>query len=218
MNPNEFIITRKRKKYRFAIFANAPNCFEMEQLHAAHIVELAAGKSVTLEIGAGTALFSVELARRHPERFFIATDAKADRLQVGSIVATDEKLENIIFVRVHADQMTELIAPRTIDEIWLTFSDPFPKKRHAKHRLSHARFLSHYRTILSDNGVLLQKTDSHVLFDWSLEQYVSNQWHITELTYDLHESKLAADYKIMTTYEQRFSADGLPIYFVSARR
>lgn len=216
MNPDDFIITRKRKKYKFARFANFENCYEATEITPDEIDELADGREVTLEIGAGTALFTVELARRHPERFFVATDVKADRLQTGAKLALQDKIENIIFIRLHTMQIGSMFHACSIATIWLTFSDPFPKTRQAKHRLSHPNFLELYRTVLKSDGILHQKTDNHALFDYSLEQFVADGWHIRELTYDLHESDLNDDYKIMTTFETKFLAQGLPIYLLSA--
>lgn len=211
VDPKDFIITRKRKKYRFAHFANADNCFELADWSPLR------QKGLTVEIGAGTALFSVELASRYPDRVFIALDVKADRLQKGAREAMDRGLKNIYFVRARADQLLEVVQPSSVDHLWLTFSDPFPKKRDAKRRLVAPVFLGLYRQVLEKNGVLCQKTDNHELFDWSLETLVANHWHITELSYDLHESTLSEDYKIMTTYEARFIAEGLVTYFVCAR-
>lgn len=217
INPDDFIIMRKRKKYKFARFANFENCFEATEIAPDDVAERADGKKITAEIGAGTALFSVELARRHPERFFVATDVKADRLQTGAKLAIELGLTNVIFVRIHTMQLVGVVAAHSVSELWLTFSDPFPRDRQAKHRLTHPNFLRLYREVLKDNGVLHQKTDNHALFDWSLEQLINDKWSLTELTYDLHESSLSDDYKIMTTFEQRFVAEGLPIYCVSAK-
>jgi len=216
VNPDDFIITRKRKKYKFARFSNYENCFEATEITAGQIAKLADGRPVTVEIGAGTGLFAAELARRHPDRFFVATDVKADRLQTGAKLALELKLDNIAFVRIHTMQITTIFDPHSVAEIWLTFSDPFPRDRQAKHRLSHPYFLKLYSDVLKDDGVLRQKTDNHALFDWSLEQLVMNEWSLTELSHDLHESKLSDDYKIMTTFEKRFVAEGLPIYLVSS--
>lgn len=213
MAAEDFIITRKRKKYKFARFEELPNCYEANQWHEEYATFT--HQPITLELGAGTGLFSLELARRHPDRLYIAADVKADRLYTASRVAHQDNLSNILFLRAHADQLPELFNEASVDELWLTFSDPFPKKRHAKHRLTHPRFLSKYGTLLRSGGIMRQKTDNHALFDWSLEQLVSSGWHIAELSYDLHESKLPDDYKVMTTFESRFVAEGLPIYYVS---
>lgn len=211
LDPDEFIITRKRKKYRFALFHNATNCFELADWQALD------GKHLVVEVGAGTGLFLTELAARHPEQTFIALDVKADRLQKGAREALERGLSNIFFVRARADQLLEVVRPGSVQTIWLTFSDPFPKKRDAKNRLTHPRFLELYKKAHVYKGAqLLFKTDSHDLFDWSLERLVADAWYLTALTYDLHESSLPEEYKIMTTYEQKWTAEGLPIMFVSA--
>ena len=175
VDPAEYIITRKRKKYRFALFANAPNCFELEQWRR---YANRPGAQLTVEIGAGTALFSVELATRHQDRQFIALDVKADRLQKGARLALERGLDNIWFVRARADQLLEVVSERSVSEIWLTFSDPFPRSSDAKRRLTAPRFLELYQAALHPQGVLRQKTDSHALFDWSLEQLVISGWSI----------------------------------------
>lgn len=208
LNPQDFIITRKRKKYRFALFHNASNCFELETWHPRK------GKNLTVEIGAGTGLFLVELAALHPERTYIALDVKGDRLQKGAIEALERELTNIFFVRARADQLLEIVKPHTVSEIWLTFSDPFPKKRDAKKRLTHPRYLEIFKNVhVRENAHMYMKTDNHALFDWSLEQFVTAGWNLNELSYDLHDSSLSDEYKIMTSYERRWISEGLPIYF-----
>lgn len=212
VNPDQFIITRKRKKYRFALFANAQNCFELEQWKPLK------QKNLVVEVGSGTGLFLSELAKLHPEQTFIAIDVKADRLQKGARAALEAGLDNIFFVRARADQLLEVVKPGTVQATWLTFSDPFPKKRDAKNRLTHPKFLELYKKAhVAKDAQILMKTDSHSLFDWSLEQLVSTGWSLTQLSYDLHDSDVSSDYKIMTTYEQKWTNQGLPIYFVAAR-
>lgn len=117
LDPNDFIITRKRKKYKFAKFYNAKNCFEFEewQKRAVDIVE----------VGAGTGLFSLELAKHHPEKRVVAVDVKADRLQFGAYRALEEGVENISFIRARADQICELFTAHQVSKIWLTFSIRF---------------------------------------------------------------------------------------------
>lgn len=211
VDPNRFIISRKRKKYRFALFYNYPNCFELEEWKPLPV------KGLVVEVGAGTGIFLVELATRYPYKKFIAVDVKADRLQKGARMAAERGLKNIYFVRARADQLLEVVKPGSVDELWLTFSDPFPKKGDAKRRLTHHNYLEIYKKAhVGKNAKLYLKTDSHSLFDWSLEQLVTANFPICELSYDLHASNLSSDYKIMTTYEQKWTAQGLPIYFVSA--
>lgn len=211
MTQKTFVITRKRKKYRFALFHNAKNCFELQEWKRLR------GKNIVVEVGAGTGLFLVELAKRNPGMQYIAIDVKGDRLQKGARAALELKLTNIYFVRARADQLLEVVGEHSVLDIWLTFSDPFPRKRDARRRLTHPVYLEIYKKAhVLKNAHLLLKTDSHGWFDWSLEQLIATGWRIDRLTYDLHNSDLPDDYKIMTSYEQKWTGEGLSIYFVAA--
>ncbi|HEU0266583.1 MAG TPA: tRNA (guanosine(46)-N7)-methyltransferase TrmB [Candidatus Saccharimonadaceae bacterium] len=215
LNPDDFIITRKRKKYKFAKFHNAENCFELKQWDKRHID--------VAEIGAGTGLFAVELAALHPGKIFAAVDVKADRLQKGAYQALERGLKNVVFIRARADQIDQLFAAQSLEQIWLTFPDPFPRKHSAGRRLTHPHFLEKYAALLKGSTLnrenkmhsssLYLKHDNVEFFHWSLEQLVAEKWHIDELSFDLHESELADDYKILTTYEKRWLGEGLKTNF-----
>ena len=200
IDPNEFIITRKRKKYKFAKFHNAENCYEFE--------EWKQQSADVVEIGAGTGLFSVELATRHPNKTFVAIDVKADRLQKGAYVASGRGLTNLSFVRARADQVDELFLTNSVETIWLTFADPFPKKRSAGRRMTHPIYLKKYRNLLQSGGSFIIKHDNSEFFEWSLEQLVIENWKVAELIFNLHDSDVADEYKIMTTYETRWIDEG----------
>jgi tRNA (guanine-N7-)-methyltransferase len=208
LDPNDFIITRKRKKYKFARFANSPLCFE----HA----EWPKTQADILEIGAGTGLLSVAMAERSPEEQVVAVDVKADRLITGANAATEKKLSNIRFLRTRADLLPELFTPHSVNAIWVTFPDPFPKKRSQGRRLTHPTYLKIFAQLLKSDGALYFKTDAHDLFDWSIEQLVQTGWHIEKLSFDLHESTLPSEYKVETTYEARFRAEDIRINFLKA--
>ena len=209
VNPNDYIITRKRKKYKFAKFYNSPLCFEFDEWSHRPVD--------VIEIGAGTGLFSVEQAALHPAKQFVAIDVKADRLQKGAYEATERGLTNITFLRARADQVLELFEADSLETIWITFPDPFPKKRSAGRRLTHRGYLTKYAQLLQpDNGRLCFKTDARELFLWSLEELVATGWRVNELSFDLHESGLSEVYKIMTTYEHRWTSEGIPTNFVQA--
>ena len=179
LNPDDFVIIRRRKKYKFAKFHNAENCFEFDEWR--DLCQYQQPAVSMLEIGAGTGMFSVELAQRHPDKIFAAVDVKGDRLQKGAYAALEQDLKNVFFVRARADQIDELISPKSLENIWITFPDPFPKKRSAGRRLTHPYFL-----------------------------------RISALSFDLHESDLSGEYKIMTTYERRWLNEGKAINFVKA--
>ncbi len=208
IDPNQFVITRRRKKYKFAKFANSPLCFEFDEWtkQAVDVVEL----------GAGTGLFSVALAARYPNTQFVALDVKGDRLQKGAYEVTARGLTNLRFLRARADQLAEVFPERSLRAIWSTFADPFPKKRSARRRMTHPYFLQHYAARLKPGGSLYLKHDNPTFFAWSLEQLVSQQWQIRELSFDLHNSDLSADYKIMTSYETRWLSEGRLTQFVRA--
>lgn len=208
IDPNDFVITRKRKKYKFAKFHNAPNCFELDDWTK---------RSVDIiEVGAGSALFSVELAARYPDKTVVALDVKADRLQQGAYAALERGIQNVQFVRARADQITEICQVRSVAQIWVTFPDPFPKARSAARRLSHPSFLAKYREILQPSGSLCLKHDNPEFFCWSLEQLVGDKWYLAELSFDLHDSSLSDVYKILTTYELRWLDEGRKTCFVRA--
>lgn len=208
MNPDDYIITRKRKKYKFAKFHNAQNCFEFAEWQKKPVD--------VIEVGAGNGLFSVELASRYPDRTFVAIDVKADRLQHGAYSAIERGITNVYFVRARADQIGELFEQHSVSQIWLTFPDPFPRSRSAGRRLTHPTFLTKFARLLVDTGSLCLKHDDPEFFAWSLEQLVDQRWHIDELSFDLHDSVLDENYKIMTTYEQRWLGEGKPTQFVRA--
>lgn len=210
IDPKRFVITRRRKLYKFALFHNSPLCFELDEWDKTIRPDV-------LEIGAGTGLFSVGLAQKYPAKQFVAIDVKADRLQTGARQADVDKLSNIYFLRARADQLAELFRAGSIGTIWLTFPDPYPKKRSAGRRLTQPHFLKIYQQLLRSDGALCLKTDAVDLFEWSLEQFIQENWLIKQQTPDLHNSNLSDDYKITTTYEKRFIADGLPTKFVKAR-
>ena len=210
LNPQDFIITRKRKLYKFALFNNSSICFEFNDWNPERT------EVDNLEIGAGTGLFSECLALKNPNKKFVAIDVKADRLVKGAQQSENDQLKNIRFLRARADQLLEAFAPHSIKYIWITFPDPYPRKRNAGRRLTHPTFLKIYKELLREDGALYFKTDAKELFDWSLEQLVAEGWRIQRLSFDLHESNLNENYKVMTTYERRFVSEGLKINFVKA--
>ena len=208
LNPKDFIITRKRKLYKFALFNNSSICFEFD--------EWKKDETHNLEIGAGTGLFSEALAAQNPSKKFVAVDVKADRLVKGAQQAELDGLNNIRFLRARADQLLQAFAPHSVKYLWVTFPDPFPRNRNAGRRLTHPTFLRLYAELLAEDGAFYFKTDAKELFDWSLEQLVAEGWQIQRLSFDLHESNLSENYKIMTTYERRFVNEGLKINVVKA--
>lgn len=172
-------------------------------------------RRLELEIGCGKGAFILEMARRHPEINFVAVEycKEAMLLAVEKVFAA--ALENVIFLNADAALLGEYFAPGEVDRIYLNFSDPWPKARHAKRRLTAPSFLGVYREILSEEGSIRQKTDNVLLFESSLESYAACGWRTDEICRDLHHSPEAAD-NILTEYEINFSGKGLAINAVTA--
>lgn len=213
----KLFITRKRKKYKFAKFDEFENCFQLEDF------TLNAIDDVVLEVGAGTGLFSVELARLYPEKTFIAVDIKSDRLYTGAKLADEFGLKNIMFVRGEISRFMDVVPENKVNEIWITFPDPYASEDQtrltstgARKRLTASKFLDMYKKTLFKKGHLYFKTDNEPLFDWSVSQLKDASWKIDKQTRDLHNSTFNENSKIMTTYEKRFIEKGLPIFFLSA--
>lgn len=216
------IISRKRKTYKFAHFESYKNCHsflrgsdpaELRKLLEAYFK---LGEKVVLEVAAGNAQFSLALARKHPENVYLAVDIKSDRLYTSAKQALEEGIENIQFLRMDLTDLSLVLLAQSVDELWLTFPDPYPKKKNHRRRLTYVNFLRQYRKILKDTGKLHFKTDARTLFLWSLEQFVKDSWNLTELSFDLHESDLPDDYKIQTQYETRFHKEEIPINYATA--
>ena len=209
LNPEDFIISRKRKKYKFAMFHNSPLCLEFNQWQPNFTPSV-------VEIGAGTGIFSISLAENYPSRHYLAVDIKADRLQTGARRALEGKLDNIRFLRARIEQLSELLQPHSLDAIWITFPDPFAKERSSKHRLTHPRYLALYKTLLKPTGVLHFKTDAVALFEWSLEQLSDEGWNLQNISFDLHRSAVGDEAKVPTTYEARYMRAGKRICYIEA--
>lgn len=127
------------------------------------------------------------------------------------------RLPNLYYLCVDAEFIDGMFAKGEVDRIYLNFSDPWPKDRHAKRRLTSAHFLSKYETFLNPEGCIAFKTDNRGLFDFSLTEIAENGWELSEVTYDLHNSEYAEG-NVMTEYEQKFSAKGNPINRLVARK
>lgn len=165
-----------------------------------------------LEIGMGKGKFITELAMRHPEVNYIGIERYESVL-----IRAVEKLEglegcaNLVFLRFGAEDINNIFAEGEVERIYLNFSDPWPKDRHAKRRLTSVNFLARYRKLLASSGKIEFKTDNRALFDFSLEQAESDGWKVGGVTYDLHHSEYAEG-NIMTEYEEKFSKLGNPIH------
>ena len=172
-------------------------------------------KPLNLEIGCGKGAFILEMAKRNPETLFVAVEFCREAMLLAVEKVFAEKIENVLFLNADAAKLAEYFAPGEVDFIYLNFSDPWPKARHAKRRLTAPSFLKTYEIILKEGGGIRQKTDNVLLFESSLENYALCGWKTFDICRDLHNSKWAED-NILTEYEINFSGKGLSINAVTA--
>jgi tRNA (guanine-N7-)-methyltransferase len=170
---------------------------------------------IHVEIGCGKGQFINTLAERHPEINFIAVELKAEVILRAAQRTEQRSIPNLAFVQYNAAMLTDLFAENEIERIYLNFSDPWPKKRHAKRRLTYASFLQTYKQVLKPYGEIHMKTDNEKLFEFSLNQFANERFQLRNITFDLHQSPYAEE-NVMTEYEERFSARGQRIYRTEA--
>ena len=171
-----------------------------------------------IEIGMGKGKFITELAQNNPDVNYIGMDRYASVLIKAVHKLEEHPLDNIRFMRTDALRLCEYFGSEEISKIYLNFSDPWPKDRHAKRRLTSPRFLQVYHDIIKHDGRLEFKTDNTSLFDYSLETInESDLWELCEYTYDLHNEPKLNEGNIMTEYEAKFSANGNPIHKLIAK-
>jgi tRNA (guanine-N7-)-methyltransferase len=163
-----------------------------------------------IEVGMGKGKFIMELAMLHPEINYIGIERYSSVLLRALQKREELDLPNIYFMCVDAGKLNEIFAPEEISKIYLNFSDPWPKDRHAKRRLTSPEFMKVYDQILRKDGVVEFKTDNQGLFSYSLESIPEAGWKIDAYTRDLHHSEMAEG-NVMTEYETKFSSMGHPI-------
>lgn len=175
---------------------------------------LPSAKKLFLELGCGKAEVSMGLAQYYPQHNYIGVDLKADRLWRPAKQSLQKSIDNIAFMQANILSLNEHFEDNAIDGIWITFPDPFPKKRQVKHRMFNRNFLDVYKQLLKKGATIRFKTDNMDLFYWALELLVAQEdIELRKLSFNLHASELPQEYKFITTYEQKFLNLGQPIYF-----
>ena len=169
------------------------------------------GNPIQIEIGMGKGQFLTELARQNPEINYVGIEKYSSVLLRGVQKMESDPLPNICFIRMDAEEITGVFGREEVDKIYLNFSDPWPKDRHAKRRLPSREFLSRYDQILVRDGVIEFKTDNHNLFQFALEELEPAGWQLKQMTQDLHHNEEMMQGNVMTEYEERFSSMGNPI-------
>ena len=164
-----------------------------------------------IEIGMGKGQFIHELAASNPDINYIGIEMYSSVLYRALEKRAESDLQNLFVLRFDAKDLADIFDHSEVSRIYLNFSDPWPKDRHAKRRLTSAGFLAIYNEILTSDGFIQFKTDNRDLFDFSVETVEESAlWNINEITYDLHHSEFLES-NIMTEYESRFVAEGKPI-------
>ena len=165
---------------------------------------------IRIEIGCGKGDFIVGTAAKEPNVNFLAVEKVSDVLVIAAEKVRDSGLSNVRVCCVDAKELSEIFPSYSIDRIYLNFSDPWPKARHEKRRLTYRTFLEIYKQILKEDGAIYFKTDNRGLFDFSLEEFKDFGMRMEKLTFDLHNSEYMEG-NVMTEYEKRFSSMGVPI-------
>lgn len=167
---------------------------------------------IHIEIGMGKGKFLYTMAKMHPDINYVGIEKYSSVLLRAIQKMEEEELPNLKFIRMDAENIDQVFGREEVDKIYLNFSDPWPKDRHAKRRLPSGQFLARYNLILKKEGRLEFKTDNRELFDYAVEELEPAGWQADVITYDLHGNRELVQDNVMTEYEEKFSARGNPIY------
>ncbi|MFN8341172.1 MAG: tRNA (guanosine(46)-N7)-methyltransferase TrmB [Cyclobacteriaceae bacterium] len=174
---------------------------------------------ISVELACGRGEYTVGLAARFPERNFIGVDIKGDRIWKGSTMAVEQKLTNVAFLRTDIIGLENFFEPGEIDELWITFPDPRPRKRDVKRRLTSPRYMGIYRALMTSGGFVRFKTDNTGLFQYTMEELGQRSDLLDfQSTTDLYQSPLRPEcHDIKTRYEEMFTAEGEVIKYLRFR-
>ena len=167
---------------------------------------------IHIEIGMGKGRFLMDLAGLHPDINYVGIEKYSSVLLRAIQKMEENPLPNVKFIRMEAENILQVFGKGEVSKIYLNFSDPWPKDRHAKRRLPSREFLERYRVILQKDGNLEFKTDNTALFDFAVNEVEPAGWNIDQITYDLHHAPEMIFGNIMTEYEEKFSSTGNPIH------
>lgn len=169
---------------------------------------------IYIEIGSGKCRFIIENAKRNPDINFIGIERIDSVLALG--IKDNENLpNNLVLINYNAEDIEQLFI-KEIDKLYLNFSDPWPKERHAKRRLTSSVFLTKYEEIFKNNKVIEFKTDNRGLFEYSIIEFVKQKYNIDYISLDLHNC--VNNDNIMTEYEEKFSKKGYNIYMIKVSK
>jgi len=210
----------RKKDERFEAIGRMDNVFECEGIKPGNwnLSFFKNNNPITLELGCGKGEYVVELAQEFPKRNFIGVDIKGDRLYIGALQALEKKLANTAFLRTYVQFIAKFFDKNEIEEIWITFPDPYHSDTKKRKRLTSPFFLDIYRKIMKPNGVIHLKTDDEKLYRYTLEVLGQEAVQILHSTDDLYDQSNRNDFSsITTTYEKRHIADGKKIKYIRFR-
>ncbi|TCO69841.1 tRNA (guanosine(46)-N7)-methyltransferase TrmB [Marinisporobacter balticus] len=165
---------------------------------------------IYLELGMGRGKFLTTLAQKYKDINFIGIEMKEEVLLKAVEKAYEKSVENILFIWADANKLREYFDDGELKRIFINFCDPWPKKRWAKRRLTHHRFLDIYKNILTNEGEIHFKTDNEKLFEFSLNEFCNVDLKLKNISLNLKESEFEEN--ITTEYEEKFMGQGLEIY------
>jgi len=207
----------KDKLRRFAEYKSFPNCYDFSyELKGKWHAEVFKNQNpIVLELGCGKGEYTVALGKQHPEKNYLGIDLKSNRMWKGAGIAFENNLSNVAFLRLVMHKITEIFSEGEVSEIWITFPDPYPKERHAKHRLTHPRFLKLYKQILAPKGKVHFKTDDPDLFEFTVAMLPETGVVPEVIDRNVHANPLAEPElkNIRTYYENLFMGRGRTINY-----
>ena len=166
-------------------------------------------RKLYVELGTGKGDFITQSAEKYPQINFLGLEVEPTVVLAAARKVHEKNLSNVKLAIFDINNVDEIFDAGEVDRLYINFCDPWPKKRHAKRRLTYVKFLDMYKKILTADGEIHFKTDNRALFDFSLEQFDAAGWKVRDVTFDLHADEPPDN--IRTEYENRFSAEGVPI-------
>ena len=202
------------------VVSNSPYCIQNPVEYKGKWNELLGNSNpIHIEVGMGKGRFLMELAAMHPDINYMGIERYTSVLLRAVQKMEEAPLPNVHFLCIDAATLPEIFAKDEVARIYLNFSDPWPKDRHAKRRLTSSEFLARYDQFLASDGRIEFKTDNQDLFTFSLEEIdSSDKWHLDASTRDLHHDPVLNEGNVMTEYEEKFSSLGNPICKLIASR
>lgn len=199
--------------------ANSIYVIDTPEEHQGRFAELFGNDNpIHIEVGMGKGRFITDMALKNPDINYIGIE-KFSSVLVRAIEKREQlDINNLLFIRMDAEDLEKVFAPNEVQKIYLNFSDPWPKDRHAKRRLTSRQFFGRYDTVLAEGGSIEFKTDNTMLFDFSLEEIPFTSFKVAAFTYDLHNDSSMNEGNVMTEYEEKFSSKGNPIHKLIAER